>query len=274
MIRPRLLLVAALGLVLGGCDTLPLAGPHETITRNLVYARHGGKDLHLDLYVPKAARPAPVVVWLHGGAWKYGDKSFVIRVRRLTEAGFAVASVQYRRSWESPWPAQHEDCQAALRWLRANGAAHGIDGLRMGLCGDSSGGHIAALLGLEQGKTRVRAVCTLYPPTDLPLLAERYARFERTSLITQLFGGTMEEKGSIAREASPVNHVGASAPPFLLMHGGRDIIVPVAQSQALHRRLCEAGVESELIVYPSLPHGFGLEDGRLAKVAAFFRDKL
>ncbi len=269
-IRAGFLLIA---IALTGCDTLPLAGPHETITRNVVYARRGSKDLHVDLYVPKASRPAPLVVWLHGGAWKYGDKSFIIRVRRLTSYGFAVASVQYRRSWEAQWPAQRNDCADALRWLRSHGSEYGIDAQRMGLCGDSSGGHIAALLGVQEGRPRIKAVCALYPPTDMVALGEHYAKYH-DNLVEQLFGGPLSQKRAIASDASPVNHVTHNAPPFLFLHGAKDIIVPIAQSRVLDARLRRMGVESHLDEFPKLPHGFGLGETMLAEVASFFHKHL
>lgn len=246
----------------------------ETIHRDLVYARRGGRALHVDLYVPAAPRPAPVVVWLHGGSWKYGSKGFHLHLRELTGDGFAVAAVQYRFISQAPWPAPLDDCAEALRWLHANGAHYGIDPRRVALAGESAGGHLAALIGLDQGRSRIKAVCALYPPTDLVALGRRYAKFKRASILTQMFDGDIEDRLDAARAASPVAHVSANSPPFLLWHGRGDFLVPPQQSVALDRALRDAGVESRLVILPGKTHAFGLNRGQLDEVATFFHRHL
>src|SRR5215207_267735 len=127
--RPRMrpyFLVFALVLILNGCATLARPRDGESIHRNLLYAAHPGKRLHLDLYVPASPRPAPLIVWIHGGGWKYGDKGYHLSIRELTDRGYAIASVQYRLLWHAPWPAQIADCEEAIAWLRQNGGKYGI----------------------------------------------------------------------------------------------------------------------------------------------------
>ena len=267
-------LVFALALLCSGCAAYGPAQPGETIHRNIVYAQRGGRALRLDLYVPRTPRPAPLIVWFHGGSWEFGSKGFHLHLRELTREGFAIAAVNYRVISQARWPAQREDCEEAVRWLRANGAGYGADPQRMGLAGESAGGHLAALLGTTEGRPRIKAVCALYPPTDMVALGRRYAKFKDASLITQMFGGRIEDRLAVARDASPVAHVCASCPPFQLWHGQRDFLVPVQQSRALDRALREAGVESHLTVLPGKTHAFGLHRTQLAEVAAFFHRHL
>jgi len=225
----------------------------------------------MDLYVPRTGRPAPVVIWIFGGSWKYGSNGYHLNLRDLTASGIAVASIQYRMSGVARYPAQLEDCRAAVRWLRADGARYGIDPYRIGASGESAGGHLAALLGTVEGAPSIRAVCVLYPPTDLVALGRRYESPDRPSDIDRLLGGPIEQKLALAKEASPINHVTASSPPFLIFHGADDTLVPPAQSQELHRRLTRAGIESRLILVPGKGHWFLLDRNQVAQAAHFFQ---
>src|SRR3954447_24044490 len=97
----------------------------EKVHTDLVFASPQGHELHMDLYVPKAEKPVPVVVWIFGGSWKFGNNRYHVNVRDLTKWGIAVASIQYRLSGTAIYPAQLEDCRSAVQWLRANGARYG-----------------------------------------------------------------------------------------------------------------------------------------------------
>ncbi|HAA77855.1 TPA: lipase, partial [Candidatus Latescibacteria bacterium] len=121
--------------------------PGVTVDRDLVYATVDGKDLKLDVYWhPDATKPMPLVVWVHGGAWRKGSKKNP-RAKGLLDKRYAVASVQYRLSQEAIFPAQIHDCKAAIRWLRSNAAKYKVDPDRFGVWGVSAGGHLVALLG-------------------------------------------------------------------------------------------------------------------------------
>jgi len=254
-----------------GCASYAPARPGETNHRKLLFASPQGHDLYMDLYVPRTVRPAPVVVWIFGGSWKYGSNGYHLNLRDLTAFGIAVASIQYRLSGTAKYPAQLEDCEAAVQWLRANGARYGIDPHRIGASGESAGGHLAALLGTVEGAPAIRAVCALYPPTDLVALGRKYERPDHPSDIDKLLGGPIEQNLALARAASPVYHVTSSSPPFLIIHGAKDTLVPVAQSRELQRRLVQAGVRSRLIVVPDKGHWFLLDRSQVAKVARFFQ---
>lgn len=249
------------------------APPHkgEKIYRDIMFASPQGHALNMDLYVPQTDKPAPVVLWIFGGSWKFGSKGFHVNVRELTRSGIAIASIQYRLSGTAPYPAQLEDCRAAAQWLRTNGLRFGIDPQRIGVSGESAGGHLAALVGTVEGSPRIRAVCALYPPTDLVTLGRKYASPDQPSNIDKLLGGPIENKLALAAEASPINHVGPASPPFLLIHGAQDTLVPLEQSQKLQRKLAQAHVEARLIVVPDKGHWFVLDANQIAEVAKFFQ---
>ena len=223
---------------------------------------------------PAPPPPPPLVVGIQGGGGIAGDKGFRVLVRDLTREGLAVASVQYRLSYVAPYPAGVDDCAQALAWLRAHGARFGVDPARMGLAGESSGGHYAALLGLRQGRPRVRAVLALYPPTDLPALNDAHDGGRKYNLIARFLGGSVPDRLREADEASPARHVGPDAPPFRLIHGADDGLVPPDQSRRLHAALRRRGAESELVILPERGHAFALDAEQMAQAARFFRRHL
>ncbi len=260
--------------VFSSCAATSLKGVHEIVHRNVAFSHIKGRDLCLDLYVPETRTPPPVVIWFHGGGWKYGDKRSHLFVRELTRYGFAVASVQYRLTWSAKWPAQRDDCLAAIDWMRDHGREYGIDPRRIGLSGSSAGGHLAALAGVLERVPRVKAVVAMYPPTDMTALSAHYRDKRLFNLIVQLFGAPYEKTARQAKESSPVNFVTSHAPPFLLIHGDWDIVVPAEQSREFDRKLREAGVESHLLILHGRLHGFPLDESMLRRVAFFFKEHL
>ena len=224
----------------------------------------------MDLYVPRSAKPVPVVVWIFGGSWRFGSKGFHVNVRDLTRHGIAVASIQYRLSDKAVYPAQLDDCRTAVQWLRDNSSRYGLDPKRIGVSGESAGGHLAALLGTTEGSPKIRAVFAMYPPTDLVELSGESKSSDEPSDIEKLLGGPIQQKLALAAEASPVTHVSATSPPFLIIHGARDELVSIAQSEKLIRRLSRARVEANLIVLRDQDHWFSLNSDQVATVADFF----
>ncbi|MFE5835542.1 alpha/beta hydrolase fold domain-containing protein [Arthrobacter sp. NPDC056493] len=254
----------------------------------------GSRPLLLDLYLPEPAgsgaenRPGaaeplrPAIVHFHGGGWRVGARSslgpvtdgfgltpFVV----LTEAGFVVASADYRLSAEAVYPAQLHDAQAAVRWLRVHAASYGVDPNRIYAWGDSAGGHLASLVGLIGGDSRVAAVAAWYPPTDLNRMGEQalpdaVARAsDPGSREEQLIGTVLAEEPQKAAAASPVSYVGPHAPPFLLVHGTADRFVPAAQSETLAAELEKAGAAVELLLLDGADHMWSLPDGSPAAAA-------
>jgi len=254
-----------------GCATYGPERPGEKVYRDVVFAAPGGHKLRMDLYVPKTAKPAPVVMWIFGGGWRFGSKGYHVNVRDLTSVGIAVASIQYRLSQTAVYPAQLEDCRAAAQWLRTNGAQYGIDASRMGVSGESAGGQLAAVLAAAEGKSRIQAVCALYPATDIIDLGRLYAKPGKLSLIEKLLGGPIEEKLNLAADASPIDHVSPSLPPFLIIHGDRDRVVPLQQSERLFFALADVGVETQFMVVADKGHWFRLNNEQFAEVSRFFQ---
>jgi acetyl esterase/lipase len=237
----------------------------------------GIRPLELDLYLPAdPATAVPVVVFLHGGGWRVGSRHSAgpafagarpSPFERLAERGIAVASVDYRLSGEARWPAQLHDAKAAVRWLRARADELGLDGGRVAAWGESAGGHLAALLGLTGADldgdvgilgppTAVSAVVAWYPPTDLPGLAKDLGADPHAadSREAQLVGAPLPDVPELATQASPATHVRPGAPPFLLLHGRNDHLVPCAQSERFHTLLRDAGIDVEFETYDGADH--------------------
>ncbi len=270
----------------------PARGPKlpagATAERNLEYGPHERNKL--DLYVPKGDGPFPLVIWVHGGAWQAGSKDGNNPALPLLGKGYAVAAINYRLSQHAKFPAQIEDCKAAVRFLRANAKKYRLDPDAFGAWGASAGGHLVALLGTSGGvkelegdgghpdvSSRVQAVCDFFGPTDLTKMA---AQSKTKGPIdhdapdapeARLIGGPVQANKEKAAKANPVTYVSKDAPPFLILHGDADPLVPPAQSELLHEALKKAGVESTLIVVPGVGH-----DGRVGagengnKIVAFF----
>ena len=261
------------------------------LSKDLVYERAGERQLTLDLYWHDAAKQAtPLIVWVHGGGWRVGDKSDVMPALLMLNGGFAVASIGYRLSQEAIFPAQIEDCKAAVRWLRAHAGAFRLDPTHFGAWGPSAGGHLAALVGVS-GRVRewdqfgghqaytsqVQAVCDWFGPTDLLRMNDIPGAIDHDAVDSpesELLGGPIQENIERARRANPITYASALAPPFLIMHGDRDDIVPVSQSQLLHQALREVGVESTLVLVEGAGHGLWRPDGEqvalVDRVLAFF----
>jgi acetyl esterase/lipase len=242
------------------------------IVRDIEFARPDGHPLLLDLYLPeRPAAPAPVVVSLHGGGWRAGDRTQVPPVTEAFAArGLAIASVEYRLSDQATFPAQLDDVRLAVRWLRTHGAEHGLDVTSVGLWGSSAGGHLAALAATSarNGVDRVQAVVDGYGPTTLQRMDEQRGPGDMIhgaadSPESLLFGMALAHVPADGLAAAdPVAHVTAGAPPFLIVHGDADILVPPGQSIALHEALVAAGAQSALCLieggYHGLLHGHTL----------------
>jgi acetyl esterase/lipase len=236
------------------------------LLRNLQYVEGGHERNRLDLYLPeKAEGRLPVVVWIHGGGWRGGGKENCPAVP-LAAKGYAVASINYRLSQHSLFPAQIEDCKAAIRWLRANAAKYHLDPEHIGVWGGSAGGHLVALLGTTGGvkdfegnggnqdqSSRVQCVVDLFGPTELTTMGELGDK--PGSVVALLIGGPAPQNKEKARKASPLTYVGKDAAPFLIMHGDKDPLVPLRQSELLAAALKKAGVEVTLQVVKGGGHG-------------------
>ena len=239
------------------------ASPGVRVERNLVFASPGTNTLRMDLYLPAGhAGNVPVVVLIYGGAWMMRNMwTEVPRARWLARNGYAAAVIDYRLSSEALFPAQIYDCKAAVRWLRASAAQYGLDADHIAAWGDSSGGHLACLLGtagnvpaLEGGlgntnqSSRVQAVVDFFGPTDfLKMEAEALPgswinHNSPKAPEALLIGGPIGQNKEKVEEANPIEYVTPDAPPFFIAHGDADLLVPWQQSELLFQALQNARV--------------------------------
>jgi acetyl esterase/lipase len=259
------------------------------VLNDLEFAVPNGKSLLLDLYLPiGSVEPVPVIIWLHGGGWRIGDRKLGPDLRvRFAERGYAMASIEYRLSGEVIFPAQIHDVKAAIRWLRSVANEYNLDSENIGLWGSSAGGHLAALAGTtgsgrlegELGNldfsSDVQAVVDGYGPTDFLQMEEHSqsgimlgadAETSRLNLVqrhtdpnspeSQLLGAPIHTVPDLVREANPISYIDKSAPPFLILHGLNDSAVPVHQSELLYESLIEQGNDATLCLIEGLGHAF------------------
>ena len=278
-------------------STAPAQGPGFVgqADRDRPYIEDGHERQRLDLFRPAgfdpvSDAPLPVIVWIHGGGWQNGSKANCLPLREgYVGRGYAVASIGYRLTDAARWPAQIDDCRAAVRWLREHADQYGLDADRIGVWGSSAGGHLAAMVTLagdgdlvngDQPITsaRVRCGCDFYGPTDLvafgrtpgPGYGERVSA--PNSPEHKLLGGPIDANLDTARAASPITYVSPDDPPLLMVHGTDDPLVPLDQSERLFDSLQTAGVPVALHVVRGGGHGRpGFRTPAVTdRIAAFF----
>jgi acetyl esterase/lipase len=241
-----------------GTDAAAVGG---AALRDVPYAAPVGfRPLTLDLLPPPGGGPHPVIVFVHGGGWRVGSRRTFVPTfpadqgfERMRAAGFAVASIDYRLTGEAIFPAQLDDVRAALDWIRAHGADHRLDASRIVLWGESAGGHLAALAGLDR-RSGVRGVIDWYGPADLIGFPAPGPDDDRPTREESLLGGPVGDNLERARAASPARQAHPDAPPFHIAHGDADDAVPHAQSVALHEALRAQGAPSHLTIVPGAGH--------------------
>ena len=263
--------VLVLAFTLGGCGSSPtLSGTERTET----YCTGPLASGTLDLFEPiaKPAGPAPVAVFLHGGAWLLGDSAlgpdtFIGDLESsLVSQGWVFASVNYRLAPAARWPAQIADAKCAVRYLRANAASLHIDPDRMAAVGASAGGQLAALLGLagpgagfDVGAfpgvpSTVQAVVDEFGPTDLNATSWSATPVAR-QVTPEVFGVPAQPPSAVLAGASPVTYVAPGSPPFLVIQGADDDVVVPSQSEELVQRLDAEGGRATLVLVAHAGHG-------------------
>jgi len=262
------------------------------IVKDVEYAKADKHTLLLDLYLPKSVDNPPLVVWIHGGAWRAGSKSSM-PLKWLVPEGYAIASVDYRLSPVAQFPAQIHDCKAAIRFLRAKQSQYKYDAQRIAVAGASAGGHLVALIGTSNGheelegnvgehqqqSSDVQATIDYYGPTNFMTILKQstpHGLGVRVPALELLLGGQPENKTELAKLASPVFHVDAKDPPLLMLHGDQDPQVPINQSHELHAAFKQHDLNVTMEVVHSGEHGGSLfyDEARRKMVEAFCREHL
>ncbi len=241
------------------------------VHRDLPYVAKGHERQKLDLYLPKDSTNLPLIIWIHGGAFRMGSKNMGVPLDYLSD-GYAIASLNYRLSQHAVFPAQIEDCKSAVRWLRANAKKFNLDSDRFGSWGPSAGGHLAAMLGtagdvkeFDVGEnlafsSRVQAVVDYFGPTDFLQMDDHRlpnGQVHNTpdSPESQLIGGPIQENKEKTGRANPAAYVTKDDPPFLIVHGDSDPLVPHHQSELLAAALEKAGVPTIFYTVNGGGHG-------------------
>jgi len=283
-----------------GGATRPATPPQPRISDavrfepDIPYADTDNPRQKLDLLLPKKPgddKPLPVVVWIHGGAWRGGDKRSGLGMlsEYVASGNYAGVSVGYRLTGEAMWPVQIHDCKAAIRWIRGNAERYNLDPQRIGVWGSSAGGHLVAMLGtggdvkeLEgdlgnhaDQSSRVTCVVDYFGPADLLSMGQfpsNIAHDAPDSPESRLVGGPLQETKDAARSASPTTYVSKDDPPFLIVHGDKDPLVPHNQSVRLDEALHKAGADVSFITIQGGGHG-GFHGEELPRRVQQFLDK-
>lgn len=255
------------------CLALTSVGAHAADgardLKDITYATVDGKALGVDLHLPAGAKSPPLVVYLHGGAWQSGTKAQYPAF--LVERGFAVASLDFRSTNEAPFPANVHDVKAGIRFLRAKARDYGYRTDRIAIVGASSGGHLAALVGVTNGNaelegaegdhrdqsSNVQAIVSYFGASNLTTILAQSTPWGvqiREPALQKLFGGTAQQKPELARLASPVFHVDRRDPPLFLLHGDQDNQMPINQMHELDGAYAAAGLKAETLVLHGVGH--------------------
>jgi acetyl esterase/lipase len=241
--------------------------------QNIPYANDSLQKHLLDIYIsPNAKKPLPLVVWIHGGAWmlndKYADMGYMKNtVKSFIDSGYALASINYRYSTDSVFPAQIRDCNQAIEFLYQHASSYNIDKNKIAVIGFSAGGHLASLLALSNNNQvttfhtipahfKIKLALDFYGPSDFIMLASNpdTAINNMRNPVSILLGALPVDRPDIAKQASPVNYIDKDDPPFLIVQGEKDESVPNTQSKILHSWLTLNGVKNDLIIVQNAPH--------------------
>ena len=267
--RFSLVVAASLAALSSGC------GPRYRAHTDLIYdASHGGSGTFDEYVPPGKGHTRPALVYIHGGAWQGGDKQEADAwAPQIADRGYVVLSINYRLAPRDPWPAQLEDCQAAIRYFRANAAALDIDGDRIGVFGASAGGHLASMVGLADdalapAHPHVPVFCEVAGESDL---TNPNGQSDVVANMTALFGAPPPWSEALLKSASPVFHARRDV-SALLIHGEFDTNVYVNQSDELNAALTAAGARVWYLRRHSSEHSAALRDARVIDALVGFFD--
>ncbi len=235
------------------------------------YAVTEEQTLYLDIYLPPEFKQPPLVVFVHGGAWRAGTRTNPL-ILPLLNHGWAIASIDYRLSPVAPFPAQVHDIKAAIRYLRAKADEFGYKADRIAIVGVSAGGHLAALAGVTNGHPELEGNVGAFPneSSAIQVIASFYGASNLSTILSQstpvglkvrqpalqlLLGGLPDQQKELARLASPVSHIDSTDPALLLMHGDQDPHMPINQAHELNYHYVENGLTVQFEVIHGAGHG-------------------
>lgn len=255
--------------------------------KDIEYKNVNGKSLQLNIYRRRnLLKPAPLLVFIHGGAWTGGKREdYLVYLLSFAKKGYITATVSYRLVKDSVYPACAEDISDAVKWFFKNGNEYGYDPDRIALVGGSAGGHLALLAayGWQPGAStdtafiesrhRIKAVVDLYGPADF---TTEFAKNNAT--VINFLGHTFQENPGLFTEVSPVHYLDKNDPPTLIFHGTSDQTVPVSQSDELKKMLDSLGIPNEYARLSLWPHTMDLDqrvnDYCQLKMSRFFEQYL
>jgi len=268
--------------------------------KDLNYAGDTMTYHNLDIYLPIVEKPTyPAVISIYGSAW-FGNNlkgsDLATLGKALLDAGFAVVTPNHRSSMDAKFPAQINDIKAVIRFIRANAEKYQIDTSFIGITGSSSGGHLAALAGTSGfvkqytvGSTTadiegnvgqytiysssVDAVVDWFGPTDFLVMdscGSSLVHNDANSPESSLIGGPIQNNVEKCALANPITYVDSNNPPFLILHGDADPLVPHCESELLFNALQKANVSSQYVLVPNAQHGPGLFEEKYFKMMTDF----
>ena len=272
--------IAVVALALAPLTAYAAEKPRFDRVRDVTYAKPngpGGQGLLAEIYVPHGRGPFPGVLVIHGGAWSVGSRHQLGKAAtELANHGYTAVAIDYRLAPQHKFPAQLDDCRAAVRWMRDSAKTYKIDPDHIAAYGYSAGGHLAALLGVTSGdasrridsggSTRVQAVVAGGAPCDLEALPAE------SELLSYFLGGTRAVKPEAYRNASPKCFVSKDDPPILLFHGRLDMVVPATSSLRMAAALKATGVTHDLVILPRIGHIAGCYDDHALAASIKFLD--
>tara|TARA_R110002072_G_scaffold150962_5_gene300040 strand:+ start:1980 stop:2888 length:909 start_codon:yes stop_codon:yes gene_type:complete len=270
-----------------GGDALNLVTVMHGVTYETIPGGFSRTSLEMDLLLPASREPVPVIVFAMGNGWRSIDRGVLLaQLAPIAQAGFAIASIDYRIIGEATFPEPQRDVNAAVRFLRANADRFNIDPERVGLFGSSAGAHLVLNVGLAGGEelfendawadqsSAVDAIAVFYPPVYMTQQNPDPAYLANLHLGAV---GADPANAELAAQATPATYIDANDPPVMLIHGTEDPVVPIDQSEQLHDALEAAGVDVTFLRVNGIGHSFGRMSstpGVYERLIAFYDEHL
>lgn len=259
------------------------------VDKDVTYGEVEGGPLLMDVYHPDGfSGKRPGVLLVHGGGWMGGDKAYYAHMGEdLAAHGYVAFSINYRFAPKFHYPAQVDDVQRAVRFVRAHSAEYNLDPKRLGALGDSAGGHLVCMLGTRETRdnsdkelagysSKVSCVVDMFGPADFTVRTDGVSP-SALMLLQTLFGKSRDEAPDLYKDGSPITYVNRKSAAFLILHGTADKLVPISQSERMQAALKSAGVEATLVPMPNDGHGFHIPENQertRVLVAEFFAKHL